>query len=189
MTGFAMALHWSLAWVFLPLCAVLALSGALRTDLHRAWRIILLAAALLTTAALGLRGARHGLVHWDIPAGIWIVAPLLFFMLMAQTRQAIWPMPLLLGAAVVACMGSVALLLRWLFGVEGLRWANDALLLAALPLLAIGLIKHMRTPAIQPLASAPPASPPPSEDVRQAMLDQRLSSDEAQEAADKYTRE
>ncbi|MBL0728642.1 hypothetical protein [Piscinibacter sp. HJYY11] len=128
----AQHLHWTLAWVVLPLAALVAASGALRTDLSRPWRQLLACAAGGVTMVLLLRLVRHGLANGALP-------------------------------------------------LSDLAGLHDALLFITLPMLVAGVWKHLRTPTVDP--PAPPAPP------REALLQQRLDSAEAQEAADKYTRD
>lgn len=194
--GIATQLHWFLAWVLLPLCALLAGSGALRKDLPRGWTVLMGCAAWMAVAALALRVVQHGLAQWGAPAWVWFAAPVLFFVLMVQNRSATPVLVTLACAMGVALLGCGGILLRWLAGPQWLVWLNDAVLLASLPLLTLGLWKHLRTPAPVPTPDsvAAPAPPEPSDTPhasakRQARLDKRLASQAAQEAADKYTRE
>lgn len=184
LVDFVSPLHWSLAWVLLPLAALVAASGALRDDLSRAWRRVLAVGAVLTVTALAMRVARHGLANWGIPFGVWMVAPVaLAFMAVAARRET----PLL---ALLLCAFTVALTSWFVTGLLALGgWpavvaGHDALLVVAVAVLIVGLVKHIYTPTAA--APPPPVTTPPD---REAELQQRLSSDEAQEAADKYTRE
>lgn len=184
LVDFVSPLHWSLAWVLLPLAALVAASGALRDDLSRTWQRVLAVGATLTFAALAMRVARHGLVHWGIPSGVWMVAPLaLAFMAIAARRSVLLAVALLCAFTVALTSWFVTGLLA-LGGWPAVVAGHDALLVVAVAVLIVGLVKHIYTPAAA--APPPPVAAPPD---REAELQQRLSSDEAQEAADKYTRE
>jgi hypothetical protein len=181
---FVLPLHWALAWVLLPLAALVAASGALRDDLSRGWRRVLAVGAVLTVAALAMRVARHGLANWGIPFGVWMVAPVALAFMAVAARREIPLLALLLCAFTVALMGWFVTGLLAVGGWPAVVAGHDALFVVAVAVLIVGLIKHIYTPTAP--APQPPKIAAPD---REAELQQRLSTDEAQEAADKYTRD
>lgn len=182
----AQHLHWTLAWVLLPLAALVAAGGALRTDLARPWRQLLTCAAGGVTMVLMLRAARHGLGQWPVPLYVWLGAPVVLALLavvaLAASRALFVVFALL---ALVALHGWIVLIALWLGGLDGLHRLHDALFFITLPMLVAGLWKQLRTPVPEP----PPPPPSPPSVPREELLQQRLDSAEAQEAADKYTRD
>ncbi|WKB53931.1 hypothetical protein [Eleftheria terrae] len=185
-------------WLALPLPALLAASAAVREDLPRAWRRLGAAAFLLALAAIGLHIARLALRSSGLPTALWPLAALVLPWLLPPTSAALGRgAALLLAAAwVVAVMGSLALLLgRWFDP----RVLQGLLLLLAYPLVTVASVRHWITPrppgAAAPRSSSTVPSSPQATSVSPRPADgtrpvsDRLASDEAQEAADKYTRD
>lgn len=171
--------------MLLPLGALVAASGALRTDLSPAWRRVLAVGAALTVAALAMRVARHGLANWGIPFGVWMAAPVALAFTAIAARREVVLVALFLCAFTVALTSWFVAGLLALGGWPAVVAGHDALLVVAVAVLIVGLIKHIYTPT--PVIPPAPAAAAPVD--REAELQQRLSSDEAQEAADKYTRD
>lgn len=181
-------LHWALAWVLLPLLILMAASGALRTDLSRGWRWVLRMGATYATAALALRAARHGIFHWDhIPLFVWLAAPLVMMALVVAARSSVLLLLAFIAALLCALAGWLVLAMLAFGGSSAIAPVNTAALVVAVPLLVLGLWKHLGTPT--PPAPEPPAPPEPTEAEREAALKERLAQPEAQEGADKYSRE
>ena len=177
--------------MLLPLAALVAASGALRTDLSRGWRRVLAVGATLTVAALAMRVARHGLANWGIPLGVWMAAPVALAFIAIAARREVVLLALLLCAFAVSLMAWAVTGLLALGSWPTLVAGHDALLVLAVAVLTVGLVKHIYTPnaSTASIASAQVAAPVVTAPDREAELQQRLSTDEAQEAADKYTRD
>lgn len=170
--------------MLLPLAALVCAGGAARRELSPGWRRLLMLAACLAAAAVGLLAARHLENHLDAPW--WAVAlmpPMFLFWAIGASDSKPLALLFVVGFA-VSLMLWVLLGLRALGGTGAVLWAHDALLVSAAPLLAVGLWKQLRTPR-----PPPPPEPEFKRPVREAALQERLASDEAQEAADKYTRD
>lgn len=186
-------LHAAVAWGLLPLAALVAAGGALRPELSRTWRTVLALGSTCAAAAVGLLAARHGLNHLHVPWWVLLLAPPMCIVWAYGARDS-KPLMLLCAAGfAVSLMLWVLLGLRALGGTTAVLLAHDALLVIAAPLLIVGLCKQLATPRPAP----PPAPDEPSlaereattEASREAAVQQRLASPEAQEAADKYTRD
>ncbi|MES2888795.1 MAG: hypothetical protein V4739_12410 [Pseudomonadota bacterium] len=155
-------------------------------------------------AALLMRLARHGWAEWDIPLAVWITGALLlpWWLLgsgsnLVRQRLAMLAWLLCLASLVVwgADRGGWTLALNGgLFAVAGGAWGLVTLYELTVP-------RPPAAPAPPPLAlpSPPPPSPPPPRPAASpkrrkppappSSLQDHLDSDEAQEGADKYTRE
>ncbi len=185
-------LHGLLAWGLLPLATLIAATGSTRPELPRGWRRLLALASACGAAAVGLLAARHGMNHLHAPWWVVLLTPPICIV-WAYGASESKLMLLLLGAAfLVSFMLWVLLALRALGGTTAVLLFHDALLVLAGPLLLAGLWKQFITPTPIP-EQAPPAPPAPEPTAqaakRDAALQHRLSSAEAQEAADKYTRD
>ncbi|MBX3623240.1 MAG: hypothetical protein KF891_25000 [Rhizobacter sp.] len=188
--GIANQLHWTLTGVVLPLAALVGFAGALRRDLGRPWRWLLACAAGGVTTELALRGVRHGLAYWSLPAFVWLSAPVALGLLALAAARTSRVLALAFAlAGVFALLGWVTLAALWLGGVVALDRLHDWLLYISLPLLVAGLWKHVRTPSRQVQTADAGAIAPLEPDPREQALVQRLDSPAAQEAADKYTRD
>lgn len=192
--GLTAQLHWTLTGVLLPLAALTCLNGALRPELGRAWRWVLGLASASVFLSLGMLLARHGLQQWKLPRLAWGAAPFMWIVLVFAAREQLLMLLLALCALGVSLAGWLCLGIDWAAGPEGVVATNDALTLIGLPLALAGLWKHMVTPAPPKPEPATPTTPPaaeaaPDEAAREAALQAQLQRDEAQEAADKYTRD
>jgi hypothetical protein len=179
-------LHVAVAWVLLPLAALLAASGALRPELPPAWRRALGLAAAVTAAAVGLLAARYALAHLDTPWWVIALTPPMCLVWAYGASDSRLAVLFFTGVFAVSVMAWAVLALRVVGGTTAVLLANDLLLAAALALLMGTLWKHLATPRPPEPPAPPPARPP---DPREAELQQRLASEAAQEAADKYTRD
>jgi hypothetical protein len=157
-----------------------------RRDLPHAWRSALALACGFGLAAVALLAARHAQSHLNMP---WWVVLLLPPMCVVWAYGASGTRPvaalLFIAGFAVSFMIWVLLGLRALGGAAAVLLLNDMLLVVAVPLLIVSLCKHFATPRPTP----PPVPEAAAVSEREAALQQRLASDEAQEAADKYTRD
>ena len=157
----------------------------MRPDLPHAWRSALALACRFGLAAVALLAARHA-QNLDMP---WWVVLLLPPMCIVWAYGASGSRPvaalLFIAGFAVSFMIWVLLGLRALGGAVAVLLLNDMLLVVAVPLLIVSLCKHFATPRPVP----PPVPEATAAPEREAALQQRLASDEAQEAADKYTRD
>ena len=171
--------------MLLPAAALVAASGAARPDLPHAWRSALALACGFGLAAVALLAARHA-QNLNMPWWVVLLLPPMCIV-WAYGVGGSKPMAMLLFIAGfgVSFMLWVLLGLRALGGTTAVLLLNDALLVVAAPLLIVGLCKHFATPRPTP----PPVPETAAAPEREAAMQQRLASDEAQEAADKYTRD
>ncbi|MCW7537540.1 hypothetical protein OOT46_06700 [Aquabacterium sp. A7-Y] len=184
-------MHGLLVWGLAPVLLFFATAGAARSELPRLWRRWCTLALLLGLAALSLRAARHGLSHWGLPSWLWWASVLLTPFAVAGEGVGALRTVLAILWWCVALMGSLAMLLeRWL----DVALLNGALFALAAPLLMIAAGKDLLTPSVATVAEhSRGASPVEAEPDRlppePSPLVRRLEEAEAQEAADKYTRE
>ncbi len=187
----------------------MAAGGAIRPELSRSWRTVLAVGSACGAAAVGLLVTRHGLNHLQVPWWVLLMAPPMCIVWAYGARDS-KPLMLLFAVGFAASLMLWVLLgLRALGGTTAVLLAHDALLVVATPLLIVGLCKQFATPRPEP----PPVPDEPavaereaaseatreaaseatreaaSEAAREAAVQQRLASPEAQEAADKYTRD
>ena len=186
-----------MAWLLLPAAALVAANGAARPDLPHAWRSALALACGFGLAAVALLAARHA-QNLNMPWWVVVLAPpmCIVWAYGVSDSKPLAAMLFIAGFA-VSFMLWVLLGLRALGGTTAVLLLNDALLVVAAPLLIVSLCKHFATPRPAPPPVPEAASVPEAAAVREAAaapereaaLQQRLASDEAQEAADKYTRD
>lgn len=171
--------------MLLPAASLVAASGAVRADLPHAWRSALALACGFGLAAVALLAARHA-QNLNMPWWVVLLLPpmCIVWAYGASGSRSVAALVFIAGFA-VSFMLWVLLGLRALGGTTAVLLLNDALLLVAVPLLIVGLCKHFATPRPTP----PPAPEIAAAPEREAALQQRLASDEAQDAADKYTRD
>lgn len=159
----------ALLWIGGVAALVVSASTASREELPRRWRRCGAAAFGLLLAGLALHAGRFVLVASSVPKGVWLVGALLGWLAFAFSGTA----ALVVFVLWLLSLGAV---MAWLVGIVGdPRVLEGLLLLLGLAAFVPSLWVNARTPV-------PKRTPPPP-------LAEQLDSDEAQEGADKYTRE
>lgn len=180
-----------------PAMLLLVLLGIYRVTVtgHRLAKL----ATLLVAIALFMLGARELLAATSLNPWFWLTAPLwttvaLGFIVTAAAESA-FAMVAALGW-LVSLAAALSVLLNWVLGPVGLAMAHDtaagfgaSLVLVSWALRPPPSAAKVAPPPATESTPQPEAAGPSDEAEREARLKAQLSSEQAQETADKYTRE